>query len=105
LRHELPELMTGIGRRNRLASVRQRVARQNGDAFRTGQTLGIEPEIGSERRVQRDELGRLDRLRRDAREKPPRQASVAVVEGKNRVRLSGQFRTPILTDATAVCRG
>ncbi len=52
LRHEMAELMPGIGHRDRLGAVRNPVAGEHLHALRAGKPSGIEPELQRELPVQ-----------------------------------------------------
>ena len=80
LRHEVAELVAGIGQRDRLGTRRDAITCQDGHTLRRRQRFGIEAELGGERRVELDQAGRRDRRRRKARVKALRQAGIAVVE-------------------------
>jgi hypothetical protein len=81
LRHELPELVPGIGHGERIGATRNCLSRENRDPFRPGQRLAVEPQFARQFDVQRDELGPVDGGRRDAREEAIGQRRIAVVEG------------------------
>ncbi len=80
LRHEVAELVAGIGQRNRLGTRRYAVARQDRHTLRRRQRLGIEAELGGESRVELDQARRRDRCGRKPHVEALRQAGVAVVE-------------------------
>src|SRR5580704_17859450 len=61
LRHEVPELVPGIGERDRLGTRRDVVARQDDHTLRRRQRFGIEAELGGERRVELDQARGRDR--------------------------------------------
>ena len=82
LRHEMAELVAGIGHGERFARLGHAVAREDRHAFGRSKLRGIEPEVPGELVVQPDEARRGDGRRRQARKEALRQARVAVVEGK-----------------------
>ncbi len=82
LRHEMPELVPGIGHRDRLGADGNRLAGQDLGPFGGVQQLGVETEMHGQRPVQLDQPGRGDRRRRNAREKVRRQRRIRVLEGK-----------------------
>ena len=83
LRHEVAELVAGIGHGERLAELGHPVARKDRHALGRRKQSGIEPELAGEILVQPNEAGRSDGRRRQTRKEPLRQPRVAVVEGKN----------------------
>ena len=82
LRYELPELVPGIGCRERFRPRGNTLPREDRDPLRAFKSLGIETEIDGERPIQPHQSRRLDRCRRDPGEEAVRQARVAVVEGE-----------------------
>ncbi|GAA0254181.1 hypothetical protein GCM10008965_23620 [Methylorubrum aminovorans] len=82
LRHELSELVTGIGRRERLGALRDVLPGQHGDTLRTFKPHSVEPEILGKRSIEPYQPRCLDRRWRDPLEEAVRQARVAVVEGE-----------------------
>ena len=82
LRHEMAELVAGIGHRDRLGAVGEAVAGEHLDALRAGEPVGIEAELARQRPVQLDQPRRGDRRRRHAREKALRQRRIGVLEGE-----------------------
>ena len=66
LRHEVAELVAGIGKRDRLDAMGDAVAREDLHALGARQRLGIEAELAGERGVELDQARRGDRRRREA---------------------------------------
>src|ERR1039457_557724 len=81
LGHESTELVAGIGLRNRLGTLWNRIAREHGDSISRLQPVDVHRELGRESAVETDEL----RLRNMGGflpgEEPLRQSSIGVVEG------------------------
>ena len=67
LRHELPELMTGIGRRERCRPLRDTVPGQSRYAFRAREPVRVETEVLGQRSVQPDQARCCYRRRRAGR--------------------------------------
>ena len=85
LRHEMPELMPGIGHGERLGALRHPVARQCRHAVRRRRAAaGSRPSCARQSVVEPDQPRRRHRRRRQPREEALRQAGVAVVERDQR---------------------
>ena len=82
LRHEVAELVPGIGERDRRRALGHAVAGQDLDALGAGQFLGIEPEALGQPGIHPHQPRRGHGRRIEACVKARRQARVAVVEGK-----------------------
>ena len=82
LRHEMPELVAGIGHRDRVGAVGDALAGEDLGAFRAVEQVRIEPELDRQRPVQLDQPGSGDGGRRDAGEKVRRQRRIGVLEGE-----------------------
>ncbi len=82
LRHEMAELVAGIGHGDGIGALGQPLAGEDFSAFRGRQQVGIEPQIDGKRPVQLDQPGGGDRGRRNAREKVRGQRRVGVLEGE-----------------------
>ena len=78
----MPELVAGIGHRDRLGAVRNALAGEDFGALRAVEPVRIEAELDRQRPVQLDQPGRGDRRRRDAREKAGRQRRIGILEGE-----------------------
>ena len=84
LRHEVAELVTGIGERDRLGTRRHAVARQYRHTLGGRERSGIEAELQSERLIQFHQPRRRHRRGRQPGIEPLRQPRVAVVERQTR---------------------
>ena len=82
LRHEMPELVAGIGHCDRVGAVGDALAGQDLGPLRTGEPVRIEPEMDRKRPIQLDQPRRGHRRRRDAGEEIVRQRGIGVLEGK-----------------------
>ena len=82
LRHEMAELVAGIGHRDRLGAVGHPVAGEDLGALGAIEQLRVEAEMPRERPVQLDQPGRGDRRRRDAGEEIRRQGRIGILEGE-----------------------
>ena len=80
LRHEMAELVAGIGHRDRLGAIGDALAGEDFGAFRALQHVGIEAELDGQRPVQLDQPGGGDRGRGHAGEKVRRQRRIGVLE-------------------------
>ena len=103
LRHEVAELVAGIGKRNRLGAERDAVARQDRHALRRGQRCGIEAELGGECGVELDQARRGDRRRRKPHVEALRQAGVAVVERQRDGAAGHRCRRFLQEETRVVC--
>ena len=81
LRHEMPELVPGIGHGDRLGALGQPLAGQHVDALGRFQHVGLDAEFGGQSAVDLDELRRVHDGRRNLRVEVGRQTGVTVVEG------------------------
>ena len=105
LRHEIAELVSGIGHRNRLGSVREALASQNLDALGAGEPVWIDAKLKRQFAVQADELGRRRRGWSNPRVEPLGQANVGVVEWEGHGRLCrGRRLNRLLTRHRSVAR-
>ena len=82
LRHEMTELVAGIGHRDRVRAVGNALAGEDFGSLRAIQPIRIEAEMDGQRPVQFDQPRRRDRRRRDPREKIGRQRRIGVLEGE-----------------------
>ena len=82
LGHEMPELVAGIGHRDRIGAVGNASCRRGFRRPRARQQVGIEAELERQRPVQLDQPGRGHRGRRHAGEKARRQRRIGVLEGE-----------------------
>ncbi len=80
LRHEMAELVAGIGHRDRVGAVGEALSGEDFRPFRAIQHVGIEPEMDGQRPVQLDQPRGGDRGRRHAGEKVRRQRRIGVLE-------------------------
>jgi hypothetical protein len=82
LRNEMPELVAGIGHRDRVRPVGDAFAGEDLGSFRAVQPVRVEAEVDRERPVQLDQPRRGDRRGRNPREKVVRQRRIGVLEGE-----------------------
>ena len=82
LRHEMAELVAGIGHRDRIGAVGNPLAGQDLGALGALEQVGIEAEMDRQRPVQLDQARGGDRGRRHAGEKARRQRRIGVLEGE-----------------------
>ena len=82
LRNKVPELVAGIGHRDRIGPVGQPFAGEDFRAFRAVQHVGVEPKMHRQRPVELDQPGRGHRRRGHAGEKVRRQGRIGVLEGE-----------------------
>ncbi len=80
LRHEMTELVAGIGHRDRVGAVRNAFAREDFGALRARKQLGVEAEMDRQRPVELDQARGGDRGGGDAGEKVRRQRRIGVLE-------------------------
>ena len=102
LRHEVAELVAGIGERDRFGARRDAVAGQHLDALRTGEPRRVEAELAGQRLVQLEQARRRDGRRREPGIEPLRQAGIAVVEREGVA--AGPRRAPKGDGQSAVVR-
>ena len=86
LRHEVAELVAGIGERDRLRAGGEAVAGQDLDGLRRRQHVGIEAELAGQRLVDLDQARRRDRRRIEPGIEALRQPRIAVVEAQRPAR-------------------
>ena len=82
LRHEMSELVAGIGHRDRIRPVGDALAGQDLGPFRAAEQVRIEAKLDRQRPVQLDQPRRGHGCRCDPREKIVRQRRVGVLEGE-----------------------
>ncbi len=82
LRDEMAELVAGIGHRDRIRAIRQALAGEDFDPFRTVEPVRIEPEMDRQRPVQLDQPRRGHRGRRHPGEEVRRQRRIGILEGE-----------------------
>ena len=80
LRHEVAELVAGIGHGDRLGAIGEALSGEDFRPFRALQHVGIEPEMDGQRPVELDQPRRGDRGRRHPGEKVRRQGRIGVLE-------------------------
>ena len=82
LRHEMTELMTGIGHGDRLSPIGDAFSGEDFGTLGGIQPVGVEPKPDREGPVQFDQPGRGHRRRRHPREKAVRERRIGVLEGE-----------------------
>ena len=82
LRHEMSELMAGIGHRDRLGALGKPFSRENLGPFRAVEPVGIEAKLERQRPVQLDQPRRGDRRGRDPGKEIIRQRRIGILEGE-----------------------
>ena len=82
LRHEMAELVAGIGHGDRIGAIGHSLAGEDLGALGAVEQVRIEAELDRQRPVQLDQARGGDRGRRHAREKVRRQRRIGVLEGE-----------------------